>query len=244
MESVRRSRRKSAFGLEQKRKQTLGFMPPALGQSYPGSCPQDCPPPEPMGLPLSIGEAARLIGCSPWTVRQTLMPRGPSALPVRRRQIDLLQRPSHSLDRKPAERSHVSLFKRGNVWWSYFYLDGIRHQYSTGTSNRKQAEKIEAKLKEEVNNQRFQIVEADPDMTLRRPRRPVHRQRHRPAAPPVPPQFLLPFFAEIPVLRITKSLAEEFRTQAAGMEAAASDQGRHRQPRPERPPPHSLLGRR
>lgn len=76
MESVRRSRRKSAFGLEQKRKQTLGFMPPALGQSYPGSCPQDCPPPEPMGLPLSIGEAARLIGCSPWTIRQTLMPRG------------------------------------------------------------------------------------------------------------------------------------------------------------------------
>jgi hypothetical protein len=28
----------------------------------------------------------------------------------------------------------VSLFKRGGVWWSYFYEDGIRHQQSTGAS--------------------------------------------------------------------------------------------------------------
>ena len=28
------------------------------------------------GPPLGIGDAARLIGCSPWTVRQTLIPRG------------------------------------------------------------------------------------------------------------------------------------------------------------------------
>jgi hypothetical protein len=53
----------------------------------------------------------------------------------------------------------VSLLKRGNVWWSYFSVDGIRHQYSTGTSNRRKAETIETKLKEEVNDQRFQIVQ-------------------------------------------------------------------------------------
>src|SRR5256885_13860846 len=29
-----------------------------------------------LGLPLSIREVAELIGCSPWTVRQTLIPRG------------------------------------------------------------------------------------------------------------------------------------------------------------------------
>ena len=29
-----------------------------------------------LGPPLGIGEVARLIGCSPWTVRQTLIPRG------------------------------------------------------------------------------------------------------------------------------------------------------------------------
>jgi hypothetical protein len=29
-----------------------------------------------LGPPLNIGQVARLIGCSPWTVRQTLIPRG------------------------------------------------------------------------------------------------------------------------------------------------------------------------
>jgi len=29
-----------------------------------------------LGPPLDIHQAARLIGCSPWTVRQTLIPRG------------------------------------------------------------------------------------------------------------------------------------------------------------------------
>ena len=29
-----------------------------------------------LGVPLCIEEAAGLIGCSPWTVRQTLIPRG------------------------------------------------------------------------------------------------------------------------------------------------------------------------
>jgi len=29
-----------------------------------------------LGVPLGIEEVAELIGCSPWTVRQTLIPRG------------------------------------------------------------------------------------------------------------------------------------------------------------------------
>lgn len=31
---------------------------------------------EPLGTPLSIREAAKLIGCSPWTIRQTYLPNG------------------------------------------------------------------------------------------------------------------------------------------------------------------------
>jgi integrase len=105
----------------------------------------------------------------------------------------------------------VSLFKRGDVWWSYFYKDGVRHQSSTGASNRRQAETIEAKLKEEVNNRRFQIVEADPNMTFGELAarfiasgsvRPHHIYHLR---------FLLPYFSDTPVVRLTKSFAEEFR---------------------------------
>ena len=119
----------------------------------------------------------------------------------------------------------MSLFKRGNVWWAYLYRDGIRHQYSTGTSNRRQAETIEGKLKEEVNNQRFQIVQSDPNMKfdelaarfiasgIARPHHIYHLK------------FLLPFLSEVPVLRITKSLTEEFRKrrQAANPERPIKD---------------------
>jgi len=107
----------------------------------------------------------------------------------------------------------VSLFKRGNVWWSYVYSDGIRHQYSTGTSSRRQAETIEAKLKEEAANQRFQIVKADPAMTFGELAarfiasgsvRPHHLYHLK---------FLLPYFSETLVLRLTRALTDEFRKQ-------------------------------
>ena len=106
----------------------------------------------------------------------------------------------------------MSLLKRGKVWWAYLYRDGIRYQYSTGTSNRKRAETIEDKLKEELNNRRFQIVESDPAMTFGELAarfiasgsiRPHHLYHLK---------FLLPFFSEFPVLRITKSLGDKFRT--------------------------------
>lgn len=41
--------------------------------------PESVPAPTALGRPLSIAEAARLIGCSAWTVRQSLIPNG---LPV------------------------------------------------------------------------------------------------------------------------------------------------------------------
>jgi len=105
----------------------------------------------------------------------------------------------------------VSLFKRGDVWWAYFYREGVRHQYSTGTPNRRRAETIEAKLKEDVNKQRFQIAENDPNITFGelaagfiasgsvRPHHIYHLK------------FLLPYFGDVPVLRLTKSMADEFR---------------------------------
>src|SRR6185437_6235418 len=96
-----------------------------------------------------------------------------SALPVLgQRPTDLLPRSDRALDRKPTRRrtnDKVSLFKRGDVYWSYFYRDGVRHQFSTGTPNRRQALTIEAKLKEDVNKQRFQIAENDPNITFGEP---------------------------------------------------------------------------
>jgi len=117
----------------------------------------------------------------------------------------------------------VSLLKRGNVWWAYLYRDGIRYQYSTGTSNRRQAEKVEDKLKQELNDRRFQIVQSDPTMTLGQLAarfiaggsvRPHHLYHLK---------LLLPFFSEFPALRITKSLADEFRKARRNRNQAIKD---------------------
>jgi len=58
----------------------------------------------------------------------------------------------------------VSLFKRGNVWWSYVFVDGVRHSKSTGTNNRRTAEQIDHQHKEELNLRRHQAVQAQPEM--------------------------------------------------------------------------------
>jgi len=71
------------------------FSAPSLGQCWPGHWPGQPgpnpaqhgpflrlpapafgPPASELGQPLCIKQAAELIGCSPWTVRQTLIPRG------------------------------------------------------------------------------------------------------------------------------------------------------------------------
>jgi hypothetical protein len=74
--------RKSGTGHRRKAAPMLAFSPPRLGHSAPGRCPTQCPQhrdENPLGSPLSIHEVAELIGCSVWTVRQTLIPLG---LPV------------------------------------------------------------------------------------------------------------------------------------------------------------------
>jgi hypothetical protein len=72
MDRISRRKRKSGFASDPKCPDLLPFLPPDPGQP----CPHRCPPPEPMGEPLSSREAARVIGCSTWTLRQTLVPRG------------------------------------------------------------------------------------------------------------------------------------------------------------------------
>jgi integrase len=105
----------------------------------------------------------------------------------------------------------VSLLKRGNVWWSYFYVEGIRHQSSTGTGNKRQAEAIEQKLKQEVNDRKFQIVKYDPDITVaalcaRFMDDPGYKRHHY-----FHIKAILPFFGDRQVIRLHRNHATEFR---------------------------------
>lgn len=107
----------------------------------------------------------------------------------------------------------MSLMKRGKVWWSFLHRDGVRHQFSTGTTNRKKAEQVEAKLKAELHDRKFEIKAFDPDITfgavaahfIASGSAGPHHDYHL--------KFLLPFFGETKANRVTKTLAEDFRKQ-------------------------------
>ena len=88
--------RESGNAKRRKRAKTKAFSPLSLGQHYPRHYPPQPGPflgrpgpfqtpsgqlhvelgPGKLGPPLSLKQVAGLIGCSPWTVRQTLIPRG------------------------------------------------------------------------------------------------------------------------------------------------------------------------
>lgn len=106
----------------------------------------------------------------------------------------------------------MGLWKRGNVWWAYFYVDGVRHQISTGTNNRRQAERILDKLKQETNARRHQLVEADPDLTFGALAACFiaggnAKQHHLERL-----EMLLPYFSDVPVVRINKAMAADYRS--------------------------------
>lgn len=105
----------------------------------------------------------------------------------------------------------MSLFKRGNVWWTYFYIDGVRHQESTGATSRRQADAIEIKLKAEANARRHQIVEFDPDLTVA-----ALAARFLGDANPRPHHVwhlksLLPYFGDMRIIRLNRNMAREYR---------------------------------
>ncbi len=60
----------------------------------------------------------------------------------------------------------MALFKRGNKWWAYVWIDGVRHHKSTGTSNRRQAETIERQFHDELNDARHRLPQLKPKMTF------------------------------------------------------------------------------
>ena len=107
----------------------------------------------------------------------------------------------------------MSLYKRGNKWWAYVWIDGIRHHKSTGTSNRRQAETIERQFHDELNESRHRLPQLKSTMTfgelaalfigseMGKPHS-LDRLKH-----------LLPFFADLPLLDITTSAIRKYRQE-------------------------------
>jgi integrase len=105
----------------------------------------------------------------------------------------------------------MTLYKRGSIYWAYVSIDGVRHARSTGTNNRRQAELIEQRFKDELNLKREGMSQLAPETTFTELTarflaeaqvRPFHLDRLK---------VLLPYFGETHIGRITKNLAIAFR---------------------------------
>lgn len=105
----------------------------------------------------------------------------------------------------------MSLWKRGKLYWSFIYVDGIRYSQSTGTGNLRQATLIEQRFREELNLKRHQIIQPAPQMSFGEltarflaegDARPWHIDRLK---------LLLPYWSETPIGRIHKAMTTDYR---------------------------------
>ncbi len=105
----------------------------------------------------------------------------------------------------------MSLYKRGKVYWSSIWVDGVRHMRSLETANRRRAETIEQKLRDELLVRRFQLPQLRPDMSFgelyakflaEADVKPHHIERAK---------HFLGFFFDMPIGQITKNDIVRYR---------------------------------
>ncbi len=185
-----------------------------------------------------------LIGCSAWTVRQTLMPLGFRTSGSRQRQVDLLHEPNHSLDSKTSRKEDLREPVQARQRLVGVSLPGrcpspILHrdfQPQAGRENRSQAQRGSQQSTfpdRRIRSRHDDSANSPPGSSRAAPSGPHHLYHLK---------FLLPFFSDFPVLRITQISRRGISEGTACGEPG--DQGRDDQPRFERPPAYSLLGSR
>ena len=107
----------------------------------------------------------------------------------------------------------MSLYKRNSVWWSSIFIEGERFCQSTGTSNRRKAERIEQQFREEINDRRHRTPQMNPDISLG-----ALATRFIADGMSTPYsvdrlQHILIYFAEIPVRDINQSHTRKYRQE-------------------------------
>lgn len=105
----------------------------------------------------------------------------------------------------------MTLMKRGNVWWTYFTIGGVRYQQSTKTSNKRLAEDVERELRNKAVKQQFNL-HPDYDPTLTVAVLAAQFKESKPAFYTLDRlKHLLPFFGSMRVAEVTKNKCLEYR---------------------------------
>jgi integrase len=107
----------------------------------------------------------------------------------------------------------VSLYKRGRIYWTYVWQNGVRHAKSTGTGNLRIAQKIDLEFKDNLSLASLGRSVPRPEMTFgelaarfiaEASPKPHHLDRLK---------VLLPRFADTPIGRINKGSVRDYRAK-------------------------------
>jgi len=103
------------------------------------------------------------------------------------------------------------IYKRGKTYTSYIWQDGVRHTRALHTGNKRTAEQLDQQFKEELRQREFQLPQFNPSMAVAElyarflaegDPKPYHTDRAK---------FLLGFFGEMQVGRITRNDVIRYR---------------------------------
>ncbi len=105
----------------------------------------------------------------------------------------------------------MSLYKRGGVYWSYIWINNVRHGRSLHTGSKHEATRREIAFRDELDIRRHKKSNINPEMRFAELAtrflgsnlaKPYHIDRI---------EQLLPYFGDTSLCEITKPLADEFR---------------------------------
>ena len=105
----------------------------------------------------------------------------------------------------------MSLYKRGGVYWSYIWINNVRHSRSLQTGKKQEAIRREIDFRSELDLSRHTTSNLNPEMVFSKLAarfigsglsKPYHIERL---------DQLLPYFGDTPLNQITKPLAEQYR---------------------------------
>lgn len=105
----------------------------------------------------------------------------------------------------------MALWKRGTIYWTYVWVNGIRHAKSTRTSRVREAREIDRQFKEELMLAQYHAHRLQPDMPFGElaarflaegQPKPHHRDRL---------ELLLPYFKDAPIGQIHRGAVREYR---------------------------------
>src|SRR5690349_4872743 len=105
----------------------------------------------------------------------------------------------------------MGVFRKGNLYYYDFIVRGRRFQGSTGKTNKREAEIAFQRLKLEVHDRTDEPGRSDPNVTVAALvanfiAHGAARQHHKERL-----KFLLPFFGDLPLARLTRGLASDYR---------------------------------